>query len=95
MRPGEFSTYQFFGDGPNALNERVREFVCAEEAVDAAIFYTTNVSAKIGMTKRVIITDGGDCVVWEWQYGKGVIFPPDFEKVIKMERKDESTAREA
>jgi hypothetical protein len=27
------------------------------------------------MTKRVIITDGGDYCVFEWQFGKGIVWP--------------------
>jgi len=67
MGRNEFSVYQWFPDGSY---EKVREFVSAEEAVAAAKFYTNNVAAKMGITKRVIITDGGDCVAWEWKEGK-------------------------
>jgi len=68
----EFSVYQFLADGSY---ERVREFVSAEEALKAVRHYTTNVAVKIGITKRVIITDGGDCTCFEWIAGKGVVFP--------------------
>lgn len=68
---GEFSVTQFFSSD---FYEVVRKYVSAEEAVQAFVFYTTNVSAKCGLTARVIITDGGDCINYEWQYGKGVIF---------------------
>jgi hypothetical protein len=67
MTNGEFSVCQFFEDGSY---EYVRRFVSAEEAVKAAIHYTTSVGAQIGITKRVIITDGGDCINWEWKDGK-------------------------
>jgi hypothetical protein len=67
----EFSVYQFFEDGSY---EKVREFVSAEEATKAAHHYTNNVASKLGIVKRVIITDGGDCTCFEWQYGKGVTF---------------------
>jgi hypothetical protein len=67
----EFSVYQFFEDGSQ---ERVREFVDAENAVKAARHYTSSVAARMGVTKRVIITDGGDCTVFEWQYGTGIVF---------------------
>lgn len=68
---GEFSVYQFFSDG---TCERVREHVDAEDAVKAAAHYSGNVSAGQGWTKRVMITDGGDCICWEWVHGKGVVF---------------------
>ena len=72
----EFSVYQFFMDDSY---ERVREFVSAEEAMQAFRHYTTNVSSRIGMTKRVILTDGGDCICFEWVHGKGIVFPTQAE----------------
>lgn len=68
---GEFSVCQFFEDGSY---EYVRRYVSAEEAVNAAKHYTSNVIVKMGITKRVIITDGSDCTVFEWQQGKGITF---------------------
>jgi hypothetical protein len=68
---GEFSVCQFLDDGSS---EYVRRFVDVEEAVNAAKHYTNNVAAMCGMTRRVIITDGGDCCCFEWRYGKGVTF---------------------
>jgi hypothetical protein len=68
----EFSVYQFFPDGSY---EAIKRFVSAKEAVQTAKFYINNVSAKRGFTKRVIITDGGDCINFEWTYGKGITFP--------------------
>ena len=70
---GEYSVCQFFQDGSY---EYVKRFVGAEEAMGAAIGYSSNVSAKFGLTRRVIITDGGDCINWEWRFGEGVVFPP-------------------
>lgn len=72
MSSNEFSVYQFFMDDSY---ERVREFVSAEEAMQAFKHYTTNVSSRIGMTKRVILTDGGDCICFEWIHGKGIVYP--------------------
>lgn len=71
---GEFSVCQFFDDDSY---EYVRRYVGEEEAVKAAQHYCGNVAARVGMTKRVIITDGGDTTCFEWQYGKGVTFPPE------------------
>jgi hypothetical protein len=65
---------QFFEDGSY---EYVRRFVSEMEAVKAFAHYTTSVGARMGMTKRVIITDGGDCIAAEWIYGKGVVFPKE------------------
>lgn len=68
----EFSVYQFFTDG---TSERVREFVSADEAAKAFVFFTHNVASRLGLTNRVIITDGGDCLCREWTFGKGITFP--------------------
>lgn len=72
MARGEFSVCQFFEDGSC---EYVRRYVDAEEAMKAATHYCTSVAARMGITERVIITDGGDCVTFEWEDGK-VLFPP-------------------
>jgi len=69
---GEFSVCQFFESGDY---EYYKRFVDAETAVKAAHFLTHNVAARIGTTNRIIITDGGDCISFEWIYGKGVVFP--------------------
>jgi len=76
-REGEFSICQFFTDGSY---EYVRRFVSAEDAVQIAAHYATSVGAKLGTTVRVIITDGGDCINWEWEFGKGITFPKQEEK---------------
>jgi hypothetical protein len=76
----EFSVCQFFEDGSY---EYVRRFVDAKEAVTAARHYTDNVAAKMGLTKRVIITDGGDYTVFEWVAGKGVTYPtPEMRQAV-------------
>jgi hypothetical protein len=75
---GEFSVCQFF---PNGQYEYVRRWVSAEEAMYAFKFYTSNVASRAGITRRVIITDGGDCTNAEWKYGEGVVYPPPKEKV--------------
>lgn len=72
MGTNEFSVWQFLSDG---TQERVRHLVSAEEAVKAAYLYTHNVASRMGITERVIITDGLDCCVFEWLKGKGVVFP--------------------
>lgn len=74
---GEFSVYQFF---ENDTYERVREFVSVDEAVEAFKHYTNNVASKMGVTIRVIITDGGDSTVAEWKHGEGITFPPEWIK---------------
>jgi hypothetical protein len=72
MNENEFSVCQFFEDD---FHEYVCRYVSAEEAMKKFQHYTTSVGAKVGITKRVIITDGGDCINMEWQYGKGITYP--------------------
>ncbi len=74
MDEEKFSVYQFFPDGKW---ERVRELVDVHEALKAASHYITCVGAQVGTTVRVMITDNGDCCVFEWKRGEGVVFPPE------------------
>lgn len=68
---GEYSVCQFFEDGSY---EYVRRYVSVEEAVKAAQHYCDSVAAKLGVTKRVVITNGDDHINFEWQFGKGITF---------------------
>ena len=68
----QFSVYQFFPDG---INECIVRRTDVKTALHTAYHYTHNVSAVAGLTHRVIITDGGDCIVFEWIFGEGVTFP--------------------
>lgn len=68
----KFNVFQFFPDGKY---EQVRSNVSVKEAVEAAKHYTTCVGAQVGTTVRVIITDSGDLINFEWEFGKGVTFP--------------------
>lgn len=70
----EFSVCQFFPDGSY---EYVRRFVSGEEAIKAFQHYTSSVGARLGTTVRVIITDGGDCINAEWEFGKGLTYPKE------------------
>lgn len=70
---GEYSVVQFF---ENDDQEYTRKMVGEEEAVQAFKHYCTSVGARLGMTVRVIITDGGDSTVAEWKHGEGLVYPP-------------------
>lgn len=70
----EYSVCQFFED---ETYEYVCRYVKAEEAVNAAHHYCSSVGAKLGTTRRVIITDGDDSTTFEWVFGEGVTFPPE------------------
>jgi len=67
-----FCVYQILNDG---FREQVRQWVNAEEAVKAATHYSTCVTAKMGITTEVLIVDAGDCTVYHWRYGEGVVWP--------------------
>lgn len=69
---GEFSVYQFFA---NEMYEEVVRFTDAETAVNVARNLTQSVGGRLGTTRRVIITDGGDFTAFEWKFGEGVVFP--------------------
>jgi hypothetical protein len=79
MRPnGEFSVYQYFDGGSY---ECVLEFVDAKTAVEKAKALTETVGARMGTTRRIVITDGADNTNFEWKFGEGVTFPKfDAEK---------------
>lgn len=71
-----FNVVQYFKDGGY---EYVRRAVDAKSAVHAAYHYTHCVSAVAGFTSRVIVTDSGDCICFEWIYGKGITFPEGYQ----------------
>lgn len=73
MANAQFSVTQFFSEN---CYETVRERVSPEEAMAAVSHYINNPAAKIGITRRVIVTDGGDCICFEWKFGEGIVFPP-------------------
>jgi hypothetical protein len=66
---GEFSVYWW--DPEDRQYEEAR-FTDAETAVGAAVRLTRGPAAVMGIIKRVIITDGGDCCCFEWKDGKNV-----------------------
>jgi hypothetical protein len=67
-----FSVYVWNADGKY---EQVRTCLPVDEAMQAARRYCTNPAARIGITTKVMITDGGDMSVFEWERAKGVVFP--------------------
>ena len=71
MTKGEFSVCKFFHDDSY---EYVRSKISAEEAVKVFKICITSPAARLGMTRRVIVTDGGDSINLEWQFGKGITF---------------------
>lgn len=72
MLPEGFNVVIWYADDGY---EYVRRNVSAEDAVTAARHYCSSPAAEIGLTKRVIITDGDDSTNFDWRYGEGVVFP--------------------
>ena len=75
----EFNTVIFFEDGNYSYECRT---VSLPRALAVAKSHTTRPAAVAGITRRVIITDGGDCIVFEWKFKEGVVWPTkeDMEK---------------
>jgi hypothetical protein len=84
MTTGEFSVRQFFrhGDPEDALQQ-----VDAPTAVYRAKMLIDSVGGQIGNTVRVVIIDGGDCIVFDWRFGDGIIFPPPPPSASPAERR--------
>lgn len=72
MADGEFSVCQFFMDDSYDYDVR---YVDSETAMQSFKDRISSVGAQVGTTRRVIITDGGDCINAEWEFGKGLTFP--------------------
>jgi hypothetical protein len=69
----QFAVLMFFEDG----NRRyVRRFISAQEASRTFEHCIHSVEARFGIPMRVVITDRYDCILREWQFGKGITFPP-------------------
>lgn len=67
-----FNVYFIYPDGTNT---REREWIDAEASVKFAVEATSRPAAQLGMLKEIMITDGGDCCVWHWKYGEGIVWP--------------------
>jgi hypothetical protein len=72
----EFSVYWW---DPQGEYYSERRFIIAEEAVKLAQSLASRPAALLGLIRMIRITDGGDCTVFEWQFGKGVVFPEKLE----------------
>lgn len=68
---GEFSV--LWWDAQDNQHEELR-FVDAEKAVMAAKRLCEGPASMLGIVRRVIITDGGDFINFEWIYGKGITY---------------------
>lgn len=69
-----YNVCQFFEDGSY---EYLGRALPAEVVVPMAVVACQSLGARLGTTKRVIITDEGDFTNWEWVHGKGIVYPPE------------------
>jgi hypothetical protein len=75
-----YSTWFFSNESLGNLKE------CECSDVDLATaskwfrHHMTNVSAKVGWTQRVIITDSDDAIIAEWKFGQGITWPKEDSK---------------
>jgi hypothetical protein len=76
----DFSVAVFFPDGSWMYEAR---WVGAKEAVETMKRMTETVGARTGMVSKVIVTDGGDYTVAQWEFGKGITFPPRDQQSTK------------
>lgn len=82
MSEREFSLYWWDPDG--SIHEELR-FVGAEEAVKRSFTLANGPAAKMGIVKRIMITDGGDFCVFDWNSDAGVIWPDRESQVDNAE----------
>jgi len=68
----EFSVYWWDRDG--GQHEELR-FVGELDAVKASHRLACGPHSVLGFVDRVIITDGGDCICFEWKKELGVTWP--------------------
>jgi hypothetical protein len=72
--PGnEFSVFAFTEDG---MSYRLVQLVNAARATDVAHRLIRSIAAQAGEVRRIIITDGGDAICFEWLFGKGITIRP-------------------
>lgn len=72
-----YSVWYFSNETLGSIQERECSGVSFEEACKWFKHHTTNVTAQLGITQRVIVTDSDDCIVAEWKHGQGVVWPKE------------------
>lgn len=72
-----FSVWYFSNADLGNIQERECRSVPLEEAKKWFYHHTNNVTAKLGLTSRVIMVDSGDMIVAEWKYGQGIVWPKE------------------
>lgn len=78
----KYSVWFYSNEALGNIQECEGDDMTFEEACKWFKHHTTNVTAQMGWTKKVIITDNDDTVVAEWIYGKGITWPKTGEPVL-------------
>jgi hypothetical protein len=73
----EFSVVEFFAEGTHHYVERRLR---SREALMLARHCICKYETKSGHINRIIITDGGDFTVFEWEKGKGITWPEESDQ---------------
>jgi len=60
----------------------------AEKCVKEAKRITESVGGQCGMVSKVMITDSGDCCIFEWRFGEGVVFPTREQCAEELKKND-------
>lgn len=74
-----FSVWYYSSEALGSIQECECRGVGFEEACKWFKHHISNVTAKVGLTERVTIVDSGDCLVAEWKYGEGIVWPKESE----------------
>jgi hypothetical protein len=69
---GPFSVVIWF---PNDTYEYVGRDLDAKAAVEMAKDYTERPAARHGFIMKIAITDSGDYTNFQWEFGKGIVYP--------------------
>src|SRR5262245_47667692 len=68
----EYSVYWWYKEGDQFTESR---FILLDLAMHQVKRLTQGPAARLGMVERVIITDGGDFIVFEWKRDQGITWP--------------------
>jgi hypothetical protein len=75
MTVGEFDVVEFYGDGASSF---VECNLAARTALTVAGKRIRKAGNRYSNVARVVITDGRDVIVFEWQRRVGIVFPANF-----------------
>lgn len=67
--------FSVFWQDPDGNCHKERAFVSAKEAVECAHSLANRPATRMGIIRKIMITDGDDFTVFLWEHDKGVVFP--------------------